>query len=476
MLLSLLATAGAATSAPPHETPPHVVRWRDAIDWRLAGDEAVSTLSAYLAVDSVNPPGNEDRAVAFLGAILDAEHVPWSTIPLAEGRSSLVARVKGTGKASPLCLLSHTDVASFEAERWSSPDRGPLSGAVADGHVWGRGALDMKGMGTLELLTVVWLQRLQVPLDRDVILLAVADEEVDNGGARSLVAPEVWKDLGCSHVINEGGVGIDGALFDGQAVHAISVAEKGALWVKVVATGQAGHGSVVRGLEEAPARLLRAMTRIDEGYRPEYRVDPALYDLLAAAGEQRGGAVGLVLQTPFLVRTLAWSKLRGNPATNATLHDTVHLTGTGGAAEPNVVPSEVWAQYDCRLLPGTTPEVQLDRLRKLVKDVPGIELRTEFALEANGSPADDPWFATIAHYAAEGREERVAVGPFLSVGFTDSLLLRPLGVRAYGYVPFEVSPELAETMHGHDERVPVAQVGDGLRRLFSMVVDFAGSP
>ncbi len=471
----LLPAAVAATSAPPHETPPHVVRWRDAVDWNLASDEAVRTLSGYLAVDTVNPPGNEDRAVEYLGAILDREGISWSRIPLAEGRSSLVARLPGSGKAPPLCLLSHTDVASAEAARWTSPERGPLSGAVADGFVWGRGALDMKGMGAIELLTLVWLKRLEVPLDRDVLLLAVADEEVDNGGARSLTAPEVWKDLGCSHLINEGGVGIRDALFEGQAVHPISVSEKGALWVRMVASGQAGHGSVPRGLEEAPTRLLRAMEAIED-YHPEYRVDPALYDLLHAAGEQQGGVVGAVLKSRFLVRTVAWGKLRGNPATNAALHDTVHLTGTGGAHEPNVVPSEVWAQYDCRLLPGTTPEQHLARLEALVKGIPGIRFETTFSLASNASPIDDPWFATIAHYAALGREADVAVGPFLSVGFTDSLLLRPLGVRAYGYVPFEVSAALAETMHGHDERVPVEQVGDGLRRLFQMVVDFAGTP
>ncbi len=453
--------------------PPHVARARAAIDWSIASDEAVATLAAYLQIDTVNPPGNEDRAVRFLVEVLEQEGIEWWAVPLAPGRSSLVARVRGSGVAPPLCLLSHTDVASAEPERWHE-GRGPLSGVVADGHLWGRGALDMKGMGAIELLTLVWLKRGSVPLDRDVILLAVADEEVDNGGARSLTDPGVWRDIGCSHLINEGGIGIDGALFEGSSVHPISVAEKGAVWVRMIAEGQAGHGSVPRGLDEAPTRLLRAMAAIDEEYRPKYHVDPSLYDLLGAVGREKGGVVGGVLTNPFLVRTVAWGKLRANPATNAALHDTVHLTGTGGAAEPNVVPSEVWAQYDCRLLPGTRPEEHVARLERLVAHIPGIRFETTFALESNASPVDDPLFRALAQYAAEDRPH-AAVGPFLSVGFTDSLLLRPLGVHAYGYVPFEVSTELAETMHGHDERIPVDQVGDGLRRLFSVVVDFAGT-
>lgn len=470
MWSTLAAWAGAA-----EPVPGHVARARDRVDWAAAADEAVQTLSAYLQVDTTNPPGSEDRAVEFLGSFLTAEHVEWTAMPLSPGRSSLVARVRGAGKAPPLCLVSHTDVAGSEPERWTHPDRGPLSGAVADGFVWGRGALDMKGMGALELLTVAWLRRLEVPLDRDVILVALADEEVDNGGARVLADPSAWAELGCSHLVNEGGIGIDGALFEGQAVHPISVVEKGALWVRVEATGAAGHGAVPRGLEEAPERLRAAMDAI-AAIRPRYRVDPSLYALLRAVGEQRGGIPGAVLKNPFLVRTVAWGQLRGNPATDATLHDTIHLTGFGGASEPNVVPSMVWAQYDCRLLPGTRPEDMLARLRRAVRGVPGVEVHARFALAANGSPVDDPWYDTLARYAAEGREDRVAVGPLLSVGFTDSILLRPQGVRAYGYVPFEVTAALAETMHGHDERVPVDQVGDGLRRLFSMVVDFAGTP
>ncbi|MEQ1501967.1 MAG: M20/M25/M40 family metallo-hydrolase [Myxococcota bacterium] len=466
--------AGAAWSAPepsPVEVPAHVVAARSKIDWTIAGDEAVRVLADYLKVDTSNPPGNEALGVAYLGGVLDAEGIPWEQIELAPGRSMLVARVQGSGKQKPLCLMHHIDTATFEADRWPA-DTGPLSGAIADGYLWGRGALDMKGMGAIELMVLAWLNRTQVPLDRDVVLLAVADEEVANTGAAMLADPARWASIGCDHLINEGGLGIRGALFDGQAIHAISVAEKGALWVNVVAEGRAGHGSVPRPEEEAPTRLVRAIEAI-ERYHPVYKVDDSLYTLLANVGEHHGGFSGFVLKNRFLVRTLAWGKLRSNPTTNAVLQDTVHLTGMRGAQEPNVIPSRVEAVYDCRLLPGTTPEIQLERLRKQVQGIDGITLEVVHAMEGNGSPVDDPLFDTIARYAVEDRPAAVA-GPLLSVGFTDSILLRPLGVAAYGYVPFEVDPEVADTMHGHGERVPVDQVGEGLRRLYSMVVDFAG--
>lgn len=458
-------------SASEDEIPAHVAAARSRIDWKIAGEEAVDTLAAYLQIDTINPPGNEDRGVTFLGQQLDELGIPWERIELSPGRSSLVARVAGNGSDKPLCLMHHIDTVTVEPDRWPEAT-GPLSGTIADGFLWGRGALDMKGMGALQLRVLGWLARLPVPLRRDVVMIAVADEEVDNLGMKQIVAPEVWSRIGCSQMINEGGFGIEDALFEGQAVHAISVAEKGVLWVKVIAEGRAGHGSVPVPEEEAPERLLQAMEALAH-YKPKYKVDPTLYQLLENVGKHKGGFTGTVLSSKFLVRTLAWGKLRSNPTTNAILQDTVHLTGMSGAQSPNVVPSRVEALYDCRLLPGTTPEQHLAQLQKRVEKIPGITLEVLHSESSNGSPMEDPLYDAIARYAVEGRPHAVA-GPLLSVGFTDSIYARPLGVAAYGYIPFELDSEIAETMHGHGERLPVEQVGEGLQRLFSIVVDQAG--
>jgi acetylornithine deacetylase/succinyl-diaminopimelate desuccinylase-like protein len=381
--------------------------------------------------------------------------------------------VKGLGKAPPLCLMSHVDVVPAEPASWPA-DTGPLSGAVKDGYLWGRGAVDMKGMGAIEVLTLAWLKRTQLPLDRDVVLLAVADEEVSDLGALSLTDPERWKSIGCAEMINEGGLGAKDALFEGQAVHAISTAEKGVLWVRMTAEGRPGHGSTPRGDEEAPVRLLEAMDAMgsDGG---KFVLVPQMRELLADIGRNKGGFTGLVLRTPPLRRLLAWGALKKNPTTRAAMHDTIHLTGMEGANEPNVVPGKVSALYDCRLLPGTTPEAMLAELQDRVKKVPGISFEVLHQGLSNESPTDDPLYRAIARYAVEDRPYAVA-GPLLSVGYTDSLLLRPLGVNAYGYLPFELPPDVADTMHSNDERIPVDQVGEGLRRLFSIVVEVAGSP
>lgn len=462
---------GLALAGPtePRPVPAHVTAWRDRVDWPAAGAEAVDVLSRYLAVDTVNPPGNEGRGVAFFAELLDREGIPWEAVEHAPGRSSLIAWLDGGDDAPPLCLLSHLDVVTSELEHWPA-DRGPLSGAVADGSVWGRGALDMKGMGAIELLTLIHLRRLGVPLRRDVVLLAVADEEVDNVGMRALV-DEHWSRLNCGVILNEGGLGIEDALFEGQTVHAISVAEKGVLWLKMHADGRAGHGSTPYD-GEAPERLLEAMDRIDRKWKPKPHIDPSLYDLLDAVGREKGGVVGAILRSPPLVRLVVKGKLMANPATRAAITDTVHLTGMAGAREPNVVPSRVSANYDARLLPGTDPDEVVAELQRLTRKVDGISFEVVQRFEATGSPWDDPFYEAVAAYAVEGREGHVA-GPVLSVGFTDSIFARPVGARAYGYVPFVVTEAEAGTMHGHAEHVPVEEVASGLRVLFSIVVDQA---
>lgn len=450
------------------ETPERVKTWRDAVDWQAAGDEAASWLSRYLAIDTVAPPGNERDGAVFLQGVLEAEGVPTRLIEHGDNRASLIARVAGDGSAPPLCLLSHIDVVPAEREHWTHD---PFGGELIEGEVWGRGALDMKGMGIVELATMVQLNRLQVPLSRDVVMLAVADEEVDGLGMRTLVEQH-WDEIGCSHLINEGGLGVRDALFEGQTLHAISVAERGVLWLRLVAEGVAGHGSSISE-GEAPARLVEAMAQIARRDKPKAVIHPAFYRLFRRVGEHKGGLIGALIKSPSGVRTLVKPALMKRSATAAALTNTLHLTGMGGGQSVNVVPSQVWAQYDGRLLPGVTAEQQLAKWQELIEGLEGVRWEVIDAVEGNESPIDDPLFDRLAHYAEEDRPD-AAAGPVLSVGFTDSIFVRPLGVHAYGYVPFVVTEAEARTMHGHDERVSVENVREGVRRLFSVVVDFGG--
>lgn len=438
-----------------------------AVDWPAVGQESVAWLSAYLQVDTTNPPGNETRGAEFLRAILAKEGIDGEILEFAPGRGSLVARLAGSGQDKPLCLMSHIDVVTAEIDKWQA-GRGPLSGAIAEGHVWGRGALDMKGQGILELAAMVQLKRQRVPLRRDLVLLAVADEEVDNLGTRYLIEKH-WPRIGCSHLLNEGGIGVRDVVYPGQTVFGVSVAEKGLLWLKMTAHGKAGHGSTqLPG--RAPDRLLQALDKL-RARQMVAEVHPSLYESLAAAGRQGGGATGYVLQRPWLVNKLAVGTLMNEPGSRAMLANTCSITGFSGMHQPNVVPSEVSAQLDCRLLPGHKPATLLKELQSLVAD-DQVSWEILHQAEATESPTDDPLFLALARHVLIGRGD-AAVGPLLSVGFTDSMYARQIGVRAYGFMPVAVTRQLAETMHGADERVPIAEFQRGIKVLYGALLDVA---
>ena len=460
--------AGCAYPLKMTKEPPVLRAWERAVDWDAVGQETVKVLSAYLQVDTFNPPGNETVGANFLADLLRKEGIESQIYEFTPGRGSLVARLPGSGKQGPLCLLSHIDVATAKADEWPA-GKGPLSGAVdKDGMIWGRGALDMKGMGALEVMTLILLKRLSVPLTRDVVLVAVADEEVDNKGMLHMVK-EQWDKLGCTHVINEGGLGIKDAIFPGHTVVAISVAEKGVLWLRLTMHGKGGHGSTPRP-EMAPPRLMRALARLDRR-KPKPKMHPSLLELFARIGEQRGGGTGFLLQRPHLLQRLLSNVLMQKPGTRAALINTINLTGldTGGN-QPNVVPSSASATLDCRLLPGASPQEVIAEVRQLTGNDPDLEIKVLHYAPAAESPWDDPLFHALSRHSVEGLNN-AASGPVLSIGFTDSIYARQKGARAYGLVPFVVSQEELETMHAKGERVSVANVHRGLKVLFKTVVE-----
>jgi len=441
------------------------------IDWEQAGAELTELTAGHLQVDTVNPPGNETRGAEFLADVLSREGIPWEIHEHAEGRGTLIARLPGSGAQEPICLLSHIDVVPGVEADWRE-GYGPLSGRVdGDGVLWGRGALDMKAMGAIELYTMVLLARHRVPLSRDVVLLAVADEEVGQGGM-GLVMRELWDDIGCSHMVNEGAYGFKDLFFEGQPFYAISVGEKGVLWLRMVASGEPGHGSTPRA-DGAIERLRGAMVAIESrDVEPVWH--PALLEALHNVGEEHGGLSGFVLQHPALVKLMLKSKLMGNELTRAAVTTTVNITGLGGANEPNVLPSEAWANLDCRLQPGVTREMLLTELDTLV-DSPHIRFEEINHQVPGVSDWDDPLYRALAHHSVQGLEHAVA-GPVISVGYTDSILAREVGVKAYGLIPFLLGQDEMEGIHGDDERVSVAELLRGLQVIFRTIHDVSADP
>ena len=223
----------------------------------------------------------------------------------------------------------------------------------------------MKSMGVMELMSMILLKRNDITLDRDIILLAVADEE-DGGTGMQYLVEHHWSELDCGTLINEGGLGLEDAIFPGQNMYPISVGEKGNIWLRMIAEGSSGHGSTPRP-NEASEKLLRALNNIQSIPDTTY-VYPILGQFLANVGAHKGGLMSFVMRFPALRDILVKPKLKANPLTKAAMMNTIHLTGFGGHNRPNVVASEVFAQFDCRILPGVDPQEFISRLKKVAGD------------------------------------------------------------------------------------------------------------
>lgn len=223
-----------------------------------AQTEAVQLLADYLKIDTTNPPGNERLGAEYLAGILRKNGLEAEIFDTTPNRSCVYARLKGTGKKKAIVLLNHIDVVPARAEDWKYP---PFGGEIHDGELWGRGALDMKGMGIIELEAMLRLKRSGVKLDRDIIFLGTPDEEVGGDkGAKWFKdnKAELLKDA--EFLINEG-FHIDTDK-DGKVLYwGVNVAEKSLLWLKVTAKGDAGHASMPIA-NSAPNRLVRGLTRL----------------------------------------------------------------------------------------------------------------------------------------------------------------------------------------------------------------------
>jgi acetylornithine deacetylase/succinyl-diaminopimelate desuccinylase-like protein len=245
-------------------------------------DEALDWLQAFIQVDTTNPPGNETRAVEFIANILEAEGIPYKTAESAPGRGNIWARLEG-GDEPGLILLQHTDVVPADPNYWSTD---PLSGEIKDGFLWGRGTLDMKGTGISQLATFVSLHRAGVPLNRDVILVATADEEAGGYfGAGWLVEhhPEIFEGVGL--LINEGDSGTD---MENERVFRVEVTQKVPVWLRLTAVDMPGHGSTPNATSSV-TRIIEALNILRENPFPP-RIVPAVDEMFqglapAATGE-----------------------------------------------------------------------------------------------------------------------------------------------------------------------------------------------
>jgi acetylornithine deacetylase/succinyl-diaminopimelate desuccinylase-like protein len=424
------------------------------IDWDAATHEATALLREYLRLDTSNPPGNEERATRFLGGVLRAEGIPFETADSAPGRSNLFARI---GPERPnIALLNHTDVVPVERRFW---DVDPFGGEERDGMIWGRGALDMKGMGIIELMTVMLLKREGLPLRRGVAFLAAADEEAGSEFGVTWLAEHRPGWLESDLVINEGAYGLTGIGGTDVPIFQLALAEKVPVWVQLKAEGRPGHGSVPHG-DNCADRLVQALGRIS-AWRQALRVTPTMEGHLAALSE--AGVLGGLSAGRSIEAQAARS-----PALRARLTNTIALTTISTGIKVNVIPAEATATLDCRLLPDVDPEAFLAELRDVIGDE-RVQVEVLNRYYPGNSESLDSEFARTVRDVVTEMVEGARVAPEMTSGFTDSRIYRLRGVPAYGFVPCLVAPEELAGVHGHNERISIENLRLGMQVLYEIV-------
>ncbi|MFB3814343.1 MAG: M20/M25/M40 family metallo-hydrolase [Terriglobales bacterium] len=433
-------------------------------------DLAVRWMQEYLRIDTTNPPGNEIQAAGWFKRIFDQEGIENRMFVYAPGRANIWARIPARRAAKrPIILLNHMDVVSSNPAKWVAP---PFSGATVDGAMYGRGAEDMKNEGLAQLMVMVMLKRERPAMDRDVIFLATADEEVEATGTDWMIANQRELLGNAEYLITEGG---DNVEEEGQTRYVgVSVAEKAPLWLRVVAHGQPGHGS--RPIEDsAPNRLLRALDRI-LNYRPEPQVQPLVAELLREVAPYQSGDRAAQFRN---IRQALQDKsfresVEDDDSLNYLLRDTISLTMMGGSQQTNVIPSEAWAHLDVRLLPGVDPQAFLETMRQVVAD-PNVTIEPlDGFVRANSSPIDSELFAAIRRVAAR-YFPNAPVLPRLASGYNESQRYRPLGMVCYGFSPYATTRDEGGTEHGDNERIRVEQLRRGFRVLYDLVLSIRQS-
>jgi acetylornithine deacetylase/succinyl-diaminopimelate desuccinylase-like protein len=425
-------------------------------------------LQWLLRFNTTNPPGDEAACIEYIRFVLAAAGIESTILARDPARPNLIARIAGSGQAAPLLLYGHVDVVTTEEQDWTHP---PFAGEIADGFVWGRGALDMKGGVAMLLASFLRAKAEEASLPGDVIFLALCDEE-NSGvhGARYLT--EEHRDLfdGVRYALGEFG-GFTLALGT-RRFYPIMVAEKQGCHVRATVRGPGGHGSLpMRG--GTMARLARLLQTLDRNRLPVHitPIPREMIDAVAKTLPTPNGPLLSQLLTPRLTDRIIDALGERGKLFDPLLHNTVNATIVRGGEKGNVIPSEVTVDMDGRILPGYTQDELLSELRALVG--PDVELEAvEYDISAPAA-LDMGLFETLGSILRAADPEGIPI-PYLFPAVSDGRFFTRLGIQTYGFTPMRLPPDFDFTslIHAADERIPVEALSFGADAVYQALLRF----
>jgi acetylornithine deacetylase/succinyl-diaminopimelate desuccinylase-like protein len=418
-------------------------------------------LQNLIRFDTTNPPGNEAECVGYISRLLVAAGLQTVLLGRQPNRPNLIARLSGRGDAPPLLLYGHVDVVTTANQEWTHP---PFEGKLADGCIWGRGALDMKGGVAMMLAALLRAKAEGLVPAGDVVLAILCDEETGGDfGAKYLVESHSEHFRGVRYAISE--VGGFSVYIGAKRLYPVMVTEKQLCTMKAVVHGTGGHGSMpVRG--GAMARLARVLQRLDQRRLPVH-ITPAARQSVEAISKVFSFPANLVLRqilNPLLTDRILTMFGPRRMTFDPLFRNTVAATVVHASEKFNVIPTEITLELDGRILPGCSPEQFTAELRHVVGQDVTLEV-TRY--DPSTAEPDMGWFETLGGILREADPEGTAV-PLLFSGVSDARFFRRLGIQTYGFTPMQLPRALKawELGHGPDERVPTGAMQFGTDAIY----------
>ena len=416
--------------------------------------ETVSYLSNYLQIDTTNHKGAENVAAKFLREILNKEGINTCEYYETWTRPNLIARIKGTGEKKPFMLLNHMDVVEADYEK-------AFSGEVKDGYVNGRGTLDMKGFGIMQLMTMLLVKRNNLPLKRDLMFLAVSDEESGGSKGMEYMVSKHFDEIEPEYALSEGSFGTKGII--GQdVVYSYAVVDKAPVWLKLKTKGQPGHGSMPIK-DSAINQMIEALEKI-RVYESKIRFTPETKEFFQKLSKMQKFPKSYMLKNihkqPYL--SLAKKQLTKERTLNAILKDTISITSIKSGNKENVIPEVCEATLDCRLLPGKKVAEFIENLKTIIGNS-----NVEYEILKGEESASSKINTEFKNVLEEVLKKPLM--PMVSPVITDLRFLRKKGVTSYGITPIVLTKEDLETIHGKNEKISIKNLVEGTENTYEII-------